>query len=258
VIAMTRDRLLWAGVLVVALAVLGATIAVAATTAGDDHGAMMGSGSGMMGYAAREGGEPVGDLPEARRQAERFADRLDLRVGEVMQFSDGFYAELEEQNGAPATEILIDGRTGAVWFEYGPAMMWNTRYGMMRDGSADVGIDGSMMGWMLGQGGMMASGGMMGSGGVMGDDAGAGHMWTPGDRTGSDRPVTAAEARRIAQRWLGANRDGLRASVPEAFPGYYTLHVERDGRTEGMLSVNASTGAVWYHWWHGRFLAMDG
>jgi len=83
-------------------------------------------------------------------------------------------------------------------------------------------------------------------------------MWTPGNRTASAGPVTAAEARRIAQRWLAANRDGLRASVPEAFPGYFTLHVERDGRIEGMLSVNASTGAVWYHWWHGRFLAMDG
>jgi len=24
----------------------------------------------------------------------------------------------------------------------------------------------------------------------------------------------------------------------------------------GMLSVNASTGTVWYHWWHGRFVRM--
>jgi len=23
-----------------------------------------------------------------------------------------------------------------------------------------------------------------------------------------------------------------------------------------MLSVNAYTGAVWYHWWQGRFLSM--
>jgi hypothetical protein len=26
----------------------------------------------------------------------------------------------------------------------------------------------------------------------------------------------------------------------------------------GMLSVNAATGAVWSHWWHGRFLSMLG
>jgi hypothetical protein len=24
----------------------------------------------------------------------------------------------------------------------------------------------------------------------------------------------------------------------------------------GMVSVNGYTGALWYHWWHGRFLGM--
>ena len=39
------------------------------------------------------------------------------------------------------------------------------------------------------------------------------------------------------------------------------LHAEyagmRDGAVAGMLSVNAVTGAPWYHWWHGRFVAMS-
>src|SRR5680860_1583854 len=124
---MTGNRLVWIVVLVGALAALGSSIAWATTRADDDRWGMMSYGSGMMGYAARDGGTPVSDLPEARRQAERFAGRLDLRVGEVMQFSDGFYAELDESDGRPATEVLIDAATGAVWFEYGPAMMWNTR-----------------------------------------------------------------------------------------------------------------------------------
>jgi hypothetical protein len=31
----------------------------------------------------------------------------------------------------------------------------------------------------------------------------------------------------------------------------------RNGKVDGMLSVNVSTGALWYHWWHGQFVAMD-
>ena len=40
-----------------------------------------------------------------------------------------------------------------------------------------------------------------------------------------------------------------------AFPGYYTLDTTRAGTTTGMVSVNAATGTVWYHTWHGRFLS---
>ena len=50
---------------------------------------------------------------------------------------------------------------------------------------------------------------------------------------------------------------GLRADKPEPFPSYYTLHTLRKGRVTGMLSVNAFTVAIWYHWWHGRFRAME-
>ena len=69
--------------------------------------------------------------------------------------------------------------------------------------------------------------------------------------------MTAAEARAIANRWLAARGMGLHAGEAEAFPGYYTLHILRGSRITGMLSVNAWTGTVWYHWWHGRFLGME-
>ncbi|MEK6276246.1 MAG: hypothetical protein AABM30_13080 [Actinomycetota bacterium] len=68
-------------------------------------------GSGMMGYASAGRGEPVRDSAGARRQAQRFADRLDLEVGEVMRFANNYYAELEE-NGRPATEVLVDPKEG--------------------------------------------------------------------------------------------------------------------------------------------------
>lgn len=161
-------------------------------------------GSAMMGYGVRGQG-PVRTLDDAQTAAQRFADRSGLRVGEVMQFDNGLYAELVDASGAGATEVLIDPASGAVQIEWGPAMMWNTVTGMHARHGGDIGPD---------------------------------------------------EARRLADQWLRANRPAEQAGPAETFPGYYTLHTTRDGRIEGMLSVNASTGMVWYHTWHGRFIDM--
>ena len=56
---------------------------------------------------------------------------------------------------------------------------------------------------------------------------------------------------------LRTHRPGADAGEAEAFPGYDTLHVLDGDEIVGMLSVNAVSGAVWYHSWHGRFIAMD-
>ncbi len=179
---------------------------------GSGPGMMPGNGmhDGMMGgYVLPGNGVPVETLDPARQRAQMFADRLDLRVGEVMQFENGFYAELRNAKGQHATEVLIDPATGAVQIEYGPAMMWNTTYGMHRT-----------------------------------EWAGAAQ-------------VSADEATAIAQRWLDRERAGLTAHEPETYPGYYTLHTLRNGKISGMMSVNAYTGAVWYHTWHGRYIAMS-
>lgn len=226
-------------VLVAATAALVASAAWAVARS-DDGWTMHRYGNGMMGYAQAGGGDPVGDIAEARRQAGRFADRLDLEVGEVMRFSNHYYAELEE-DGRPATEVLVDPQSGAVYLEYGPAMMWNTRFGMMS-------------GSRFPSSGMMGGGMMGGSGGMMGGSGFADPTWAP---TG-DGDVSPGEARAIAARWLAENGKGLEVGEPDAFPGYYTLHLLRDGRVAGMMSVNAVTGAPWYHWWHGRFLSMSG
>lgn len=56
--------------------------------------------------------------------------------------------------------------------------------------------------------------------------------------------------------WLRqADRD-VTVGAAEAFPGYYTLHTLKDGRIDGMLSVQVRTGAVWFHSWHGQFREM--
>jgi hypothetical protein len=172
---------------------------------------MMGGGTGMMGgrYGLAGDGQPVTTLTAARARAQAFADELGagLRAGEVMQFSNGYYAEVLEADGSGATEVLVDQGTGAVSVEQGPAMVWNTRYGMHAAATAAA--------------------------------------------------ITAAQAIADAQAWLDARGAGLTPGEAEAFPGYYTLHTLKDGAIVGMMSVNASTGAAWYHTWHGTFLAMD-
>jgi len=35
---------------------------------------------------------------------------------------------------------------------------------------------------------------------------------------------------------------------------YYTIHVTKDGKIAGMLSVNGYDGTVWYHNWHGAYI----
>jgi hypothetical protein len=172
---------------------------------------MMSGGHGMMAgaFGLPGDGRPVRAPAVARQRAQAYADRLGLRTGEVIQFSNGFYAELLTADGAGATEVLVDPATGAVGVEYGPAMMWNTRYGM-HAGTATAAAT-----------------------------------------------VSAADAGRLAQRWLDAQRHGVTAGRPEPFPGYYTMDTLRGGKIDGMMSVNAATGAVWFHTWHGSFVAVS-
>ena len=205
-------------------------------------GGMMGgwSGSGgMMGLGGRSygfdsgslaSGEETLSLSEAREAVDKYLASLnlpDLAVAEVMEFDANFYAEVEETStGVHAMELLIDKDTGAVYPEYGPNMMWNTKYGM-HSGS----------GW----GGMM--GGMMGGFGTQ--------------QPSADMPVSADEALQYAQAYLDAYAPGKEAAdEADGFYGYYTIHVLSDGQVYGMLSVNGSSGQVWYHNWHGQFVDM--
>lgn len=127
----------WLPVMVLILAVVGLVGTMAWWSTSRDTsgrpGGMMDGGDMMDGRGhgpGVAGTGPVRSLDDADEAAQRFADRWDLRVGEVMEFDDGFYAELVDARGRGATEVLIDPVTGAVQLEYGPARMWNTRYGM--------------------------------------------------------------------------------------------------------------------------------
>jgi hypothetical protein len=186
-------------------------------------GAMGGYGpGGMMGAAGPGTATPLRSLDEAETAFRAYVDRTgnrDLALDEVMEFERNYYAIVQEQStGSGAFELLADKGTGIVFPEYGPNMMWNTKYSHM-------GARGTMMGG----------------------------FWPVSPAV--QPTVTADQARQTAQQWLDANLPGSGVETPDAFPGYYTVHTTKDGAISGMLSVNASTGQVWYHSWHGAFVA---
>jgi hypothetical protein len=75
-------------------------------------------------------------------------------------------------------------------------------------------------------------------------------------QVGGPMTITADQAAQIAQQWLDQGQPGSTVEPPDAFYGYYTVHTVWDGTVSGMLSVSGYTGQVWYHTWHGPFIAM--
>jgi hypothetical protein len=79
-------------------------------------------------------------------------------------------------------------------------------------------------------------------------------MWT--SRSGTSA-ISADQATTVANQWLQANAPGETVGSTDLFPGHFTMDTVSGGNTVGMLSVNATTGAVWYHTWHGAFVAKE-
>ena len=71
----------------------------------------------------------------------------------------------------------------------------------------------------------------------------------------ADMSVNARRAAEYAQQWLDVNFPGTEVEEPSTFYGYYTIDFSSDGRIIGMLSVEGYSGDVWYHTWHGNFIA---
>ena len=126
---------------------------------------------------ARAGANPqtttnsVGSLDEARAAFERAVagyGNPNLEVGEVMEFANNYYAEVEEKDThIGAMEVLINRPGNRVYPEPGPNMMWNTKYGMMSGGG---------YGRMMGPGReMMGPNG----GGMMGGSSASASAWGP-------------------------------------------------------------------------------
>jgi hypothetical protein len=189
-------------------------------------------GGGMMGdfWSGDFSGVKPLSLDEAQAAVEDYLASLgndDLAVGEVMIFDNHAYAEVvEKSTGVGAFEVLVNPATRAVVPEPGPNMMWNTKYGHMG-----------------GYGGPGMMGGMMGG--------------ATAPEVSAEMPVSPEEAVEAAQLYLDASLPGAQAEDEvDTFYGYYTIHILRDGKVVGMLSVNGYTGQVWLHTWHGEFVEM--
>lgn len=187
-----------------------------------------GPGNGMMGAwtppAELTPANETLTLDEAIAIAEAYVAEWEsetpLKLGEVMQFDNHFYANaVESESGLGAFEFLINPQTGTVYGEPGPNMMWNLQYGMS-----------------MGQG--------------MG-------MYPP-TTNDIDLNIDSDEAVSRAQEFLNQTFESSVAAVDDitTFHGYYTLHILENDEIIGMLSVNGYTGQVWLHHWHGEFVAM--
>lgn len=155
-------------------------------------------------------GSAVTTIDAARQRADRAGAPRGLAAGEVMAFSNHYYVVLTDAQGDPATEVLVDPAGGAVCLEPGPAMVWNTTWGVH-----------------------------------------------PIRAEAGEAAVTPQRARAAAQAWLDTNVRGATPHQPDAFPGYFTLDYDVDGRVAGMLSVRATDASIWPHTWHGSFIAED-
>lgn len=248
-----QKRQIYIGLGILALAVaLALPVFAQSGVAGQPWGA--GRGWMMGGPRVGQTTGPVTTIDAAAARAREVLasyGAADLVVAEVMEFSNHFYVLVKEQStGVGAIELIVE-RNGFVHPEHGPTMMWNTKYGHMR-GFGGYGPHG-----MAGRGygpGMMGRG--YGAGPMMG---GRGYGFGPGGPGGavppSAQPIAKDRAKQIASQYLAQALPGTATDEGVAFYGYFTFDVERGGKPVGMLSVNASTGQVWYHNWHGTFVA---
>ena len=188
------------------------------------QGMMGGYSQGMMGgmrmaiYTANA--KPLADVV-AYKSLNDYAARYgnDVKLKDIMTFTENVYAQVvNSKTGAGYGEILFDRFSGTVQPEPGPNMMWNTQYGMGWGGSRMMGNNNS---------------GMMG-------------------KTSAVKYAEAA-AQKLAAQFLSSYLPNTKLHEGQAFPGYYTYDYGRK-EIEGMLSVNAVSGEIWVHTWHGSFI----
>jgi hypothetical protein len=120
-----------------------------------ENGSMMGSGGMMSGANGFAAGSQCGagtpdyganatplTIDEAKTAVETYlagTGNTDLKLAEVLQFNNHFYAGIKEKStGNYAFELIVNKYIGAVGPEMGPNMMWNAKYGHMSIGETEA------------------------------------------------------------------------------------------------------------------------
>ncbi len=197
------------------------------------NGTYSGNGYGMMGgYGSTSENTTPLTLDQAYQSATKYLSALnnsDLKIAEVIVFDNNAYVRVIEQStGIGAFELLVDPVTQVAYPEMGPNMMWNLKYG---------GLNHQRM--------MGSYNGMMG---------GYANGAVPSNIS-ADMAVSPEQALKDAQAYLDKYQPGsTTAEDADAFYGYYTIDIRRDGKITGMLSVNGASGQVFLHTWHGTFI----
>ncbi len=182
------------------------------------QGGMMGGQGGMMGGSSYNPQATPITIDQAAEAVRRYLNAYGkgLTLAEVMEFAQNFYAEVEEKDTGVHAMELLIDKYTG---QVSPEMGPNMMWNAKYSPMARM----------------------------MGNYGGA---------PTANMPVSADQAKTLAQQYLDNNLPGLTVAEADPFYGYYTLHTLRNGQIEGMLSVNGYTGAVWYHTWHGPFIGM--
>lgn len=151
-----------------------------------------------------------------------------LALDEVEEWEFNYYVVVKE--AAPshykAFQLIIDKWSGFIMPEPGPNMMWNQKYSGMMNTMTD---------------------------GMPGHMNRRDRKITDPTFTTTPEAATTAANQFLKQRFA---RSLVVAGPPDVFFGYYNFDVNdaATGAKYGMLSVNGTTGQVWYHTWHGGFV----
>jgi len=164
--------------------------------------------------------KPIDELTEnVKEYLGNFNGDFEIEDIFIYSNSDYYFSIVEKETGRGAMELLVNPVSGYVYPEHGPNMMWNIEYGMH---------------------------GNRGYGGRMGMMRGFNY------EVDEENEISVEDALEKANDYLSELDGDLTAKEGgHAFYGYYTFHVNEGEALKGMMSVNAYTGDVWYHNWHG-------
>ncbi len=153
----------------------------------------------------------------------------DLTISEVIACNNvAIVRVIEQSTGIGAFDLFVDPVSQAVIPTMGPSTAWNLKYGSI----VHVGM---MNGWTSNQGTI-----------------------TVPTNISADMTVTAEQALTDAQTYLDNAVPGATADTSaQAFYGYYSIKVMKDGNLIGILSVNGTSGQVFMPNWFGTYVTAQ-